>query len=232
MSFYKHKFGAEKRKLKLEKEAKAISNTQVISTFFKSVQTNTHSVKTIPYDDKVLQIDVSEPSCNTSKVEKRVNENASACSSREIECNNFTDPGLWPEQINDDIRQKIINANPSNFDNLLKIKSTISKDLGGKQFSEFLLYTKSSNNREKHPRDWLIYSTFKKTLNCFSCLLFNDKLTAPIKNRSVLTKRSGFSPKIIPWKKLGFHYMKIVKHIVLVIVCEKFTTVFARFWSR
>jgi hypothetical protein len=49
---------------------------------------------------------------------------------------------LWPEQINDDIRQKIIDANPSNFDNLLKIKSTISNDLGGKQFSEFLLYTK------------------------------------------------------------------------------------------
>jgi hypothetical protein len=154
-------------------------------------------VKTIPYDDKELQIDVSEPSCNTSKVEKHLNENAGACS-REIECNNFTDPGLWPEQINDDIRQKIINANPSNFDNLLKIKSTISKDLGGKQFSEFLLYIKSSNNREKHPRDWLIYSTFKQTLHCFSCLLFNDKLTAPIKNRSVLTKRSGFSPKIIP----------------------------------
>ena len=115
MSFYKHKSGSEKRKLKLEKEEKAVSNTQVISTFLKPVQTNTHSVKTIPHDNKELEIDVLEQSCNISKIEIHEHENVNAYSSREIECNDFTDPGLWPQQINDDIRQKIIIANLSNF---------------------------------------------------------------------------------------------------------------------
>lgn len=35
MSFYKHKSGYQKRKLKGEKEEKVVSNTQVISNFFK-----------------------------------------------------------------------------------------------------------------------------------------------------------------------------------------------------
>ncbi|KAL4121882.1 hypothetical protein QTP88_014303 [Uroleucon formosanum] len=93
------------------------------------------------------------------------------------------DPGLWPEHINDDNRQKIITANPSNFDNILKMRKTISRNCNGKMFSEFLLYTKSSNNRETYPRDWLIY-TSKKTLLCFVCLLFSENLTESIKSRS------------------------------------------------
>lgn len=78
------------------------------------------------------------------------------------------DPGLWPEHINDDIRQKMIAANSPNFDNILKIRKAISKDCNGKMFYEFLLYTKSSNNREKYPRDWLIYSTSKKNITLFT----------------------------------------------------------------
>lgn len=35
MSFYKHKSGYQKRKLKEEKEKKTFSNNQVISKFFK-----------------------------------------------------------------------------------------------------------------------------------------------------------------------------------------------------
>lgn len=42
MSYYTHKSGFEKRKLKLEKEEKVISNTQVISTLFKPVQTSSN----------------------------------------------------------------------------------------------------------------------------------------------------------------------------------------------
>lgn len=33
-------------------------------------------------------------------------------------------------------------------------------------------------------------------------MLFSENLTESIKSRSVLAKRSGFSPKTIPWKKL------------------------------
>lgn len=195
-ALYKHKSGSQKRKLKLEKEEKVFANTQVISTFFKPKESkkNEDSVETIPPKNKILKINIPEKSNNISTEiheHHEYNNNPS-----------FTDPGLWPLQINDDIRQQIIMANPTNFDNLLKIKMTISKDLSGKSFSEFLLYTKSSNNREKHPRDWLIYSTSNQTLHCFPCLLFNDNLTEPIKTRSVLARRSGFSPKIIPWKKL------------------------------
>jgi hypothetical protein len=76
-------------------------------------------------------------------------------------------PDLWPEHINDDIRQKIITANPSNFDKIFKMRKTISKDCNSKLFSEFLLYAKSSNNREKYPRDWFIYSTSKKHYTVF-----------------------------------------------------------------
>jgi len=79
------------------------------------------------------------------------------------------------KHINDDIRQQIIATNLSNFDNIFKMRKAISKDCNGKIFSEFLLYTKSSNTREKYPRDWLIYSSSKKTLHCFPCLLFSEK---------------------------------------------------------
>lgn len=211
-ALHKHKSGCQKRKLKLAKEEKALANTQVISTYFKPKvsEKNEDSVETIPPKNKILEIKSPEqPNISIEIHEHHEYKKANATSLLEIKNSNFTDPGYWPLLINEDIRQQIIIENPTNFDSLLKIKKTIPKDLSGKSFSEFLLYTKSSNNREKHARDWLIYSTFKQTLHCFPCLLFNDNLTESIKTRSVLAKRSGFSPKIIPWKKL---YSRIPIH--------------------
>lgn len=208
MSFYKHKSGYQKRKLKEEKEEKTFSNTQVISKFFKpkEAEKNTHSIETIPVENE--NIDIEYPAKkpilikNISKKEICEHENTNALLTNNTDMHDLFDPGLWPEHINDDIRQQIIATNPSNFDNILKMRKIISKDCNGKIFSEFLLYTKSSNNREKYPRGWLIYSSSKKTLHCFPCLLFSENLTESIKSRSVLAKRSRFSPKTIPWKKL------------------------------
>jgi len=208
MSFYKHKSGYQKRKLKEEKEEKTFSNTQVISKFFKpkEAEKNTHSIETIPVENE--NIDIEYPAKkpilieNISKKEICEHENTKDLLTNNTDMHDLFDPGLWPEHINDDIRQQIIATNLSNFDNIFKMRKAISKDCNGKIFSEFLLYTKSSNNREKYPRDWLIYSSSKKTLHCFPCLLFSENLTESIKSRSVLAKRSGFSPKTIPWKKL------------------------------
>ncbi|KAL4132709.1 hypothetical protein QTP88_009818 [Uroleucon formosanum] len=208
MSSYKHKSGYQKRKLKEEKEEKTFSNTQVISKFFKpkEPEKNTHSIETILVENE--NIDIEYPAKkpilikNISKKEICEHENTNALLTDNIDLHDLFDPGLWPEHINDDIRQQIIATNPSNFDNIFKMRKAISKDCNGKIFSEFLLYTKSSNNRKKYPRDWLIYSSSKKTLHCFPCLLISENLTESIKSRNVLAKRNGFSPKTIPWRKL------------------------------
>lgn len=74
-----------------------------------------------------------------------------------------------------------------------------------KIFSEFLLYTKSSNNKEKYLRDWHIYSTSKKTLHYFPCLLFSENHAESIQSRSALAKRSEFSPITFPFPPVNFH---------------------------
>jgi hypothetical protein len=59
MSFYKHKSGYQKRKLKEEKEEKTFSNTQVISKFFKlkEPEKNTNSIETIPVENENIDIE-------------------------------------------------------------------------------------------------------------------------------------------------------------------------------
>lgn len=124
-ALYRHKSGSQKRKLKLEKEEKTFTNTQVISTFFKPKvsEKNTDFEETISHKNKTLEINIPEQSSNISKTEiHEHHEFEKASSLHEINNINFTDPGLWPQQMNDDIRQLIITANPSNFDNLLRIK--------------------------------------------------------------------------------------------------------------
>lgn len=99
------------------------------------------------------------------------------------------------------------------------MRKAMSKDCNGKIFSELLLYTKSSSNKKKYTRDWLICSSSKKTLHFFPCLLFSKNLTESIKSR----REVDFLQKQYPGKSyiVDFHSMKIVKRIVLVIVNGK-----------
>ncbi|KAJ8891286.1 hypothetical protein PR048_010802 [Dryococelus australis] len=62
--------------------------------------------------------------------------------------------------------------------------------------------SKSINNRESYPRDWLVWNTTRETLHCLPCILFEENISAPFVNRSNLAKGEGFSPIKTPWKKL------------------------------
>lgn len=67
-------------------------------------------------------------------------------------------------------------------------------------FNKFMLYTKSSNNRESFSRNWLIWSNTKQFSHCLrlSCSLFNINLTETSNTISIIAKREGFYPCEIP----------------------------------
>jgi len=76
-----------------------------------------------------------------------------------------------------------------------------SIDINGMSVSTFMLYTKSSNNRESFPWVWLIWCETKQSLHYLPCILFNTNLTETSNTISILAKREGFCPHKT-WKKL------------------------------
>lgn len=114
---------------------------------------------------------------------------------------------MWPISITNSVRDTIIFCAPK-FSELINNVKNMPKDVNNKSFTKFFLYSKSSNNRESFPRDWLIWSSTKHSLHCFPCVLFNERFTETL-NKSVLTKREGVCPQKNPWKKL---YSKLSSH--------------------
>lgn len=112
---------------------------------------------------------------------------------------NFKDPGLWPLLITNKVRDEIVKFYPPNFEELLTIYPNMTKDLNGRRFSKYVLYSKSKNDRETYPRDWLIWSPSQQSLHCYPCLLFHSIHEG---GQSVLAKRRGFRPSLQPWRKL------------------------------
>uniref|UniRef100_H3ASL1 Uncharacterized protein n=1 Tax=Latimeria chalumnae TaxID=7897 RepID=H3ASL1_LATCH len=79
---------------------------------------------------------------------------------------------------------------------LMELRNSIPADSDGRSFSEYLLYSKSSNGREKIKRDWLTWSKSKGALFCIPCLLLSNELE----------KKSCITGK---WCKL---YQKLLEH--------------------
>ena len=120
---------------------------------------------------------------------------------------NVTDVGSWPDHITDSFRQKLVSVGVPKPEVMLQTIKEIPKDVKGNSFSEVFLYSSSANNREKHYRDWLVWSKVNEALYCFPCLLFSEEQN--LGHRSLLSKREGFSPLKQNWKKL---YSRLPEH--------------------
>ncbi|KAL4127224.1 hypothetical protein QTP88_011414 [Uroleucon formosanum] len=118
------------------------------------------------------------------------------------------DPGMWPTTISRSVRDMIVCCAPK-FPELVNFVKYMPKDINGKSFSKFMLYSKSSNNRESFSRDWLIWSETKQSLHCLPCILFHTNLTETSNTISILAKREGFCPHKTSRKKL---YSKLPTH--------------------
>ncbi|CAJ0943560.1 unnamed protein product [Ranitomeya imitator] len=116
---------------------------------------------------------------------------------------NWKDPAMWPDDIKDKEREKIVLSGLSNEEELKQMVKSLPKDVDDRSFSDFLLYAKSSNGREKFIRDWLRWSPSKKVMYCFTCMAFSDD------KRSILCRKEGFNPMVSKWHRL---YLKLPEH--------------------
>ncbi|CAJ0917037.1 unnamed protein product [Ranitomeya imitator] len=116
---------------------------------------------------------------------------------------NWKDPAMWPDDIKDKEREKIVLSGLSNEEELKQMVKSLPKDVDDRSFSDFLLYAKSSNGREKFIRDWLRWSPSKKVMYCVACMAFSDD------KRSILCRKEGFNPMVSKWHRL---YLKLPEH--------------------
>lgn len=79
-------------------------------------------------------------------VQRRENENI------DYSVNDLRDPQKWPKTIKDANRVEIVHCDPA-FDDFITQLRLLPKDTNGQSFTEFFLYSKSNNEREKYPRD-------------------------------------------------------------------------------
>ncbi|XP_077105406.1 zinc finger MYM-type protein 1-like [Ranitomeya variabilis] len=116
---------------------------------------------------------------------------------------NWKDPAMWPDDIKDKEREKIVLSGLSNEEELKQMVKSLPKDVDDHSFSDFLLYAKSSNGREKCIRDWLRWSPSRKVMYCVTCMAFSDD------KRSILCRKEGFNPMVSKWHRL---YLKLPEH--------------------
>ncbi|XP_041434247.1 zinc finger MYM-type protein 1-like [Xenopus laevis] len=120
---------------------------------------------------------------------------------------NWKDPALWPDTLRGKSREYIVLAGLMSEQDLLKTVQSLPKDCDGQAFSEFHLYSKSPNGREKILRDWLRWSDSKKVLYCTTCLAFSTD--SANKTGSSLCRKEGYDPLKSKWHKL---YKKLPEH--------------------
>lgn len=157
---YKHKLGALKRREKLEKDNKEAKDRRSITQFFK-LTTET---------DVLVNIDSSVPVTDYVGISDTDKTNIVSTSNtdsnlRESKQKELKDPGMWSISIMKSVRDMIVSCAP-NFRELVDFVKYMPKDINGRSFTTFMLYAKSSNNRESFPRDWLIWSETKQSLHC------------------------------------------------------------------
>lgn len=95
---------------------------------------------------------------------------------------NHNDPATWPQMISDTVRQNIVQGVSSR--EFQKIYKGLPKDVENKKFPEYLLFTKTIDERTRQhfPREWLIWSTSKEALYCLPCRLFCDSRSKNLSN--------------------------------------------------
>lgn len=196
---YKHKSGAEKRKLLAEKQKKSAVGRQNITNFFSAACSATQPV----FPATTTELEQNEPSTSGLEAQDcaKIDSNTTTGNDNLLDSSsllNLNDPGEWPDFINDALRQQIVKIGAPNFEELCAYK--FPPDLNNQVFSKTLLYSKSTNQREKLPRDWLVWSSVNNSFYCFSCFLFKNSFSGPC--NSNLVKKGGFSPSEVPWKKL------------------------------
>ena len=234
MCAYVHKSGFQKRKERKERKEREAKGLQPIIQFLKSaesdecpkakegdelaiastnksdttadLQSDKHdpgssSVVTVDLDiDSVFQLQSSEEAA-VDIVSESIQDQAQT---QQVD---LADVGLWPDHITDNLRQNIVSLGVPKAEVMLQIIKMIPKDMKGNSFSDMFLYSSSANNREKHYRDWLVWSKEKKAMFCFPCLLFSTEKN--LSHRSLLARKEGFSPYVQKWKKL---YVRLPEH--------------------
>lgn len=111
----------------------------------------------------------------------------------------YEDPGLWPDKLTDSDRVNIISVMAERAPFTEKAKD-MPKDIEGRAFPNYLLYSKSPNGREKNERDWVTFSKSKEALFCLPCLLFSSELEK--RSCSALNSKDGMKITTIRWRKL------------------------------
>jgi len=194
---YKHKSGALKRKEKLEKDAKEVKGRISITNFFKSTSKTDVLVNNdsyMPHPDHVAIFETDETnidSTSTTDSNSCESEPKKLISPTLVASPDLKDPGMWPTTISRSVRDMIVCCAPK-FPELVNFVKYMSKDINGKSFSKFMLYSKSSNNRESFSRDWLIWSETKQSLHCLPCILFHPNLTETSNTISILANEKVF----------------------------------------
>ncbi|XP_040264864.1 zinc finger MYM-type protein 1-like [Bufo bufo] len=120
----------------------------------------------------------------------------------------WKDPALWPENLQDKERNQIVLSGLMTEEDLKKMAYRMTLDSDGRSFSEYLLYAKSSNGREKILRDWLRWSDSKHVLYCITCRAFSTNYYHR-KNGSILCRSEGFDPSKNTWHRL---YTRLPEH--------------------
>ncbi|KAJ8869812.1 hypothetical protein PR048_028821 [Dryococelus australis] len=105
------------------------------------------------------------------------------------------DPGTWPDVIKDTVRQSIVSC-AYKYEEF--VSKTFPKDGTLKPFSDYLLSSKSINNRESYPRIGWFGALQEKHFTVFH--VFCSKKT--FLHLFNLAKRERFTPSKTQWKKL------------------------------
>ena len=231
MSGYTHKSGAKKRaeKRKREEEFKSLSLKPISSFFSKSEEKNE------PQPTELEKGESQVPACNLPGVsssgpfclspEPGPSHSESTPQSTVHEDFKINDPGTWPKDMTEHVREKIVRKG---FTEINVNEMKLYLDPQGRKFTKYLLYAKCSNGKFDVKRDWLVWSKSKHKLFCGPCLLFEKYMHK--KPKSKLAKvDEGFDYTQQTWQKLHkilpFHENLSLIHISPKDPIEKTPTV-------
>ncbi|CAH2299347.1 Hypothetical predicted protein [Pelobates cultripes] len=168
---YLHKSGAQKRKEKREREQEE-EKLKKKNPLMKYVKKEKHTEQTtmMQTDSEEDEVHHQEPEkeiafCSTSNttdpevlvepLQEEMEAPSSVSNTQEIvqEELDWKDPALWPDVLKDKDREKIVIGGLRKEEELKEMIKGMDKDYKEQSFSEFLIYSKSSNGRERHIRD-------------------------------------------------------------------------------
>ena len=203
---YKHTSGAKKRKVKVEEEKRheaVLEKTRKLSEFFpsssalpalaesesetagKEVHTDSEVVVSPALPEAELAATSNEPSDPIAIEASNYGKAATLTGDNRV-INEFPlDLGLWPDQINDEMRDYWVEKGSASCQNrdssFSETRKTYSagRSVKSRGCSKSLFSYTHTPTKQKIQRTWVCYSHSSKAIYCFHCKLFCPKNSSP-----------------------------------------------------